>query len=149
MNDNHADALRALFSPAVFGQLELGNKLEAIKLLREETGMSLLEAKNLIDDAETQNQTRRAPGAQGTTALSSAVMDKLMQGNKIEAIKTLRTETGLGLKEAKDAVEQGLLDHPEVKMQYEQISKQGTKSSLLKLAAFLLAAYIAYRLLFA
>jgi ribosomal protein L7/L12 len=146
MNDNHNDALRSLFSPAVAAQIEQGNKLEAIKLLREETGMSLIEAKDLIDSADAQNPALRAPQPQGKIVLSSVVLDKLMQGNKIEAIKTLRDETGLGLKEAKDTVEQGLLDHPEVKMQYDVVSKQGRKSSLLKIAGILLAVYIAYRL---
>ena len=146
MNDDHNDAMRELFSPAVAAAIEQGNKIEAIKLLREETGMSLVEAKDLIDSADAQNPARSIPGAQGTTVLSSAVLDKLMQGNKIEAIKTLRNETGLGLKEAKDMVEQGLLDHPEVKMQYDQINKQGIKGTFVKLAALLAAAYIAYRL---
>jgi hypothetical protein len=33
------------------------------------------------------------------------VMEALQQGNKIEAIKRLREQTGLGLKEAKDVVD--------------------------------------------
>ncbi len=33
------------------------------------------------------------------------VADALRRGNKIEAIKLLRQQTGLGLKEAKDAIE--------------------------------------------
>ena len=146
MKDNHAGALRALFSPAVAAALEQGNKVEAIKLLREETGMSLLEAKELIDGAEAQNPANRIPGAGRQTALSQAVLAQLMQGKKIEAIKVLRSETGLGLKDAKERVEQGLLEHPEVKSQYDEISRQGRKSALWKLAALGAAAYIAYRL---
>lgn len=146
MNDNQADALRALFSPEVFGQLELGNKIEAIKILREETGMSLLEAKELIEGAETQNPAHRAPGTQRQTAISHAVLDQLMQGKKIEAIKVLRSETGMQLKEAKDAVEQALFDHPEVKHQYDEISKQERKSSLFKFVVFCVVVYLAYRL---
>lgn len=37
--------------------------------------------------------------------LPDDVLDALRRGNKIEAIKLLRQKTGLGLKEAKDAVE--------------------------------------------
>lgn len=33
------------------------------------------------------------------------IQDSILKGNKISAIKTLRAETGLGLKEAKDIVE--------------------------------------------
>ena len=36
---------------------------------------------------------------------SQAVIDLVWQGEKIEAIKLLREETGLGLKEAKDIVD--------------------------------------------
>ena len=38
--------------------------------------------------------------------VSLAVIAALQRGNKIEAIKLLRQERGIGLKEAKDAVEQ-------------------------------------------
>ncbi len=37
--------------------------------------------------------------------VSAAVRDLALQGKKIEAIKVLRTETGLGLKDAKDIVD--------------------------------------------
>jgi hypothetical protein len=40
-----------------------------------------------------------------TDPLPPDVLDALARGNKIEAIKLLRGHTGLGLKEAKDAVE--------------------------------------------
>ena len=38
-------------------------------------------------------------------ALPADVLDALLSGNKIEAIKLLRQRTGLGLKEAKDQIE--------------------------------------------
>jgi hypothetical protein len=38
-------------------------------------------------------------------SLPADVLEALRRGNKIEAIKRLREQTGLGLKEAKDAVE--------------------------------------------
>jgi len=37
--------------------------------------------------------------------LPADVIDALRRGNKIEAIKLLRLKTGLGLKEAKDAID--------------------------------------------
>jgi hypothetical protein len=40
-----------------------------------------------------------------TEPLPPEVIDALRQGNKIEAIKRLRTATGLGLAEAKDRIE--------------------------------------------
>lgn len=41
-------------------------------------------------------------------------LDQLTRGSKIEAIKIVRVELGLGLKEAKDMVEDYLDTHPEV-----------------------------------
>jgi hypothetical protein len=46
-----------------------------------------------------------APLATASSGVPSGVLDALRQGNKIEAIKLYRKQTGLGLKEAKDAVE--------------------------------------------
>ena len=44
-----------------------------------------------------------APGGGG--GYSAAVLDLVRSGNKIGAIKQYREETGVGLREAKDAVE--------------------------------------------
>jgi large subunit ribosomal protein L7/L12 len=46
-----------------------------------------------------------AAAAAAGGAMSPAVMGLIQQGNKIGAIKQYRAETGLGLKEAKDAVD--------------------------------------------
>jgi hypothetical protein len=43
--------------------------------------------------------------SQPPASLPADVLDALRRGNKIEAIKRMRDQTGLGLKEAKDAVE--------------------------------------------
>jgi hypothetical protein len=45
--------------------------------------------------------------------LPADVVEALEQGNKIEAIKRMRRQTGLGLKEAKDAVD--AYDHTDAK----------------------------------
>jgi large subunit ribosomal protein L7/L12 len=49
------------------------------------------------------SQRSAAPGTGG--AMSPAVMELVQQGNKIGAIKQYREETGVGLKEAKDAID--------------------------------------------
>jgi len=46
--------------------------------------------------------------------LSLAVIALLQQGRKIEAIKLLREERHIGLKEAKDIVDEYCLQHPEL-----------------------------------
>jgi ribosomal protein L7/L12 len=43
--------------------------------------------------------------AASSGAVSGAVLDLVRQGNKIGAIKQYREETGLGLREAKDAID--------------------------------------------
>ena len=92
-----------------------GNKIEAIKLYRDATGVGLKEAKDAVE--QTGGGTQRIvakldalmkglgvkydPAAGGM----AAVDDAIRAGNTIEAIKLYRTATGAGLKEAKDAVE--------------------------------------------
>ena len=46
---------------------------------------------------------------------SNDVIEAIQANKKILAIKCLRMETGMGLKEAKEAVEQYIYEHPEVK----------------------------------
>lgn len=47
-----------------------------------------------------------------TTNLSASAVGALLKGRKIEAIKIVRKERGIGLKEAKDAVEAYLRRDP-------------------------------------
>jgi len=88
-----------------------GRKIEAIKLLKEGSGIPLEAAKTAVDAMEKL-------GTLGTTTLSittntttlsqqdSAEIQRLIrQGEKIEAIKLIRDRTGLGLKEAKDVAD--------------------------------------------
>ena len=46
-----------------------------------------------------------APPPTGQTGLSPRIQELLASGNKLEAIKQYRAETGLGLAEAKEAIE--------------------------------------------
>jgi hypothetical protein len=46
------------------------------------------------------------------TGLPDKVVDALRRGNKVEAIKLLREQTGVGLKEAKDAVDASGIEGP-------------------------------------
>ncbi len=92
--------------------VESGNKIEAIKLFRELTGAGLKEAKDAVEQMEAhQNFDVSAVriGITGAGDIQSAqmlaVQTLLGMGKKIEAIKVYRQLTGVGLKEAKDAVE--------------------------------------------
>lgn len=88
----------------VLDALGKGQTIEAIKLLRSATGLGLKEAKDLLD-AYQQGAPLSDQLASAIDQLPASVMTALQSGNKIDAIKLLREQTGLGLKEAKDAVE--------------------------------------------
>lgn len=113
------------------------NKIMAIKLVRELTQCGLKEAKDLVEshgsfvvtaDAATQQRIAREarqwqieldPPLDGTTFMSSSTepsgftsgggysLRYLSGPQKIAAIKLVRELTGLGLREAKDLVEEG------------------------------------------
>lgn len=89
---------------AVLAALQRGSTIEAVKLLRKSTGLGMQEAKDLIDRHE---RGRAAPVSIGIprATLAPEVAAAMQAGNKIEAIRLLREKTGMGLKEAKDAIE--------------------------------------------
>ncbi len=89
---------------AVLAALQAGNKVEAIKLLREATGLGLKEAKDAIE-GHGSAQPSHADAAAAPGPLPAPVLAALQRGNKVEAIKLLRELSGLGLKEAKDLVD--------------------------------------------
>ena len=91
-----------------------GNKIAAIKLVRERTGLGLREAKDVVEAAERGERQRIAPAAPAPAAAgdgSNGALDDaelralVAEGQKIQAIKRVREHTGWGLAEAKDYVE--------------------------------------------
>jgi ribosomal protein L7/L12 len=97
---NAEEAIRAL--------LDGGNKIEAIKRVREQTGLGLKEAKDLVDTMErgaavSIHADMPPPVFHGD--LDSEARKLAAAGQKLEAIKLVRQQKNLGLKEAKDYVE--------------------------------------------
>ncbi len=87
-----------------------GQKIEAIKVVRAQTGMGLKEAKEYVEALTRGEQTAMpTPHPVSTTNLTSAdqaeIQSLLERGRKIEAIKIVRARTNMGLKEAKEYVE--------------------------------------------
>jgi ribosomal protein L7/L12 len=87
-----------------------GRKLEAIKLMRESNGLSLAEAKDAVEAIDQHGRaTLGEMGMMSTVRLAQQlgkeVHELVAKGDKIEAIKLVREQTGLGLKEAKELVE--------------------------------------------
>jgi ribosomal protein L7/L12 len=88
--------------PEVLAAWNQGDEIEAIRALRGRTGLGLKEAKAALESGEY--SVAVSPPMHGA-ALPPAVLSAMARGDKIEAIKLTREATGLGLKEAKDAVE--------------------------------------------
>lgn len=77
-----------------------GKLIPAIKLVRQATGVSLKEAKRYVDDMQPELVAAGIPLDTEARALGLLAEDKA-----IPAIKLVREETGLGLKEAKRYVD--------------------------------------------
>jgi ribosomal protein L7/L12 len=104
----------------VVAHLRAGRKIEAIKALREFAYLDLKEGKDLAEEIHrTMNSPALASGAPSTNSvgdqaaaklanpeLLATVVGHLQADRRIEAIKTLRESTGLGLRETIDLVEQ-------------------------------------------
>jgi ribosomal protein L7/L12 len=85
-------------------------KLDAIKLMRDTSGLGLKEAKDAVELME--KLPASAPPPPGLVATirqaqetSEEVQKLVKRGRKIEAIKLIRAQTGMGLREAKDLVD--------------------------------------------
>jgi len=103
---------------AILAEVKGGNKIAAIKLCREASGMGLAEAKDWVEKLET-SPGALLPSAGELAGTLAPVAELLFKGEKIAAIKLYREQVkpGAGLKESKEAVEQleaGLrAQHPE------------------------------------
>lgn len=85
--------------------LQRGNKIEAIRVLREQTQLSLVEAKRAVESGlmpEMNPPTIHMPG------LPTEVAMALTRGDKIKAIKLLRQASGMSLQEAKAIVDEAM-----------------------------------------
>jgi ribosomal protein L7/L12 len=107
-DSNHPDQLKEVVLLA-----RAGKKIEAIKVYRQMTGCGLVEAKTAVENIQAgqlgqtfnQNPTRPQVGASIPSERMAEINQFIRSGQKIEAIKIYRQVTGVGLREAKDAVE--------------------------------------------
>jgi ribosomal protein L7/L12 len=82
--------------------LDAGQKIAAIKAFREATGAGLAEAKEAVEALE---RGGTLPSYHPPEDFEADLLSLLEQGQKVQAIKLYRERAGVGLKEAKDAVE--------------------------------------------
>lgn len=73
------------------------------------------------------------------TSLPPVAVAALHQGRKIEAIKLVRAELGIDLKEAKERVEQYLRTEPAVQASFAQMQGESGRSALWWTAAAICA----------
>ena len=78
-------------------------------------------------------------GAGATPPLSTAAISALHRGNKIEAIKIVREELNIGLKEAKDAVDDYVRSQPALQSSFAAAQSEAKRSALRWLALIVLA----------
>ncbi|MNK67656.1 50S ribosomal protein L7/L12 [compost metagenome] len=108
--------------PEAIAALERGNLIEAIKIVRERTGMDLKSSKEAVERyansgapadwqegdwgrGEAAAETGSGMQGNGPAAVPAAALAALARGQKVEAVRLTREATGLGLAEAKQLVE--------------------------------------------
>jgi ribosomal protein L7/L12 len=86
--------------------LRAGRKIEAIKRYRELTGVGLQEARDAIEALESGRSVTLPPKSSLLRQVNDSEIEaQIRSGHLIDAIKLYREKNGVGLKEAKDAVE--------------------------------------------
>ena len=91
--------------------MKQNQKIAAVKLYREQTGCGLKEAKDAVEALAAGQPIARRSGESVETngvdpnSLEGQVLALMRDQKKIWAIKVYRERTGVGLKQAKDAVE--------------------------------------------
>ena len=92
-----------------------GSKVLAIKLLRDQSGLGLAEAKQLLESADAAGSplaVNRAIPASAELRTELSIHAAMASGNKLEAVKLLKEATGLGLAEAKERIDQAMQGEP-------------------------------------
>ena len=103
-------------SGAILSCIKEGRKLEAIKLLREETGNRIKGSKRYRRKIRGKEQISADPMKMN---MPQEALNKLSEGNKIEAIKIIREHNGSGLKESKEFAEKWIENNPGLQQLYE------------------------------
>ena len=83
------------------------NLIYAIQVYRDATGVSLAEAKEAVEEMARDESTKPPDGVRDydNPVLEGKIKSLLSKNKKIDAIKIYREEYGIGLNEAKNAVE--------------------------------------------
>jgi hypothetical protein len=87
------------------------------------------------------------PSITPESGFSPAVQEAMRRNRKLDAIRLLREEQQIGLKEAKDIIDAHFADYRNLQASRRYAGDSGPGRTVLLLVAFLAAAYGLYRLL--
>jgi ribosomal protein L7/L12 len=103
---------RAALVAEVQALMRAGKVIGAVKLMRERTGLSLADAKAAVDEVDRSGQlpARLGPPTAADQLVAQPDLEAQLRhlkqrGRTIEAIKLLRSRTGISLRAAKQAVD--------------------------------------------
>jgi ribosomal protein L7/L12 len=102
------------FEAQIVSLARQGQLITAVKLYRERTGSGLAEAKAAVEALAAGAPIERKNAEVGPIqpdTLEGHVIALMQARKKIEAVRVYRQQTGVGLKEAKDAVEELAVKH--------------------------------------
>lgn len=97
-------------SPLAMAAAKDGNIIKAIKIVREDTGLGLKQAKELIERELKHDGGSSSSSPHSSMPISALVA--LQNGQRIDAIRHYREHNNIGLKDAKKAVEDYLAKNP-------------------------------------
>jgi ribosomal protein L7/L12 len=128
--------------------LESGNVIEAIKIVRERTGLGLKEAKEAVEAYGNAPDGRTvAARPQGAAGVPPAAVARLEAGDFIGAIRITREALGIGLKDAKETVERHLAGHPETRSRLDAVNASRRKAAFMNLLVAVALGVVIYALL--
>jgi ribosomal protein L7/L12 len=125
--------------------LNAGDKIEAIRIVREATGPGLKEAKDAVEryaPGDAPHQAAQRSPVEGDV-LPVAAVSALANGRMIDAVKIVRQEHRTGLKEAKDVVDRYLAMQPALRGRIEAARAEARRAVLLWVVALALVAALA------
>ncbi len=85
--------------------LDKGEKIMAVKMYLDETGIGLRQSKDKVDAVERFLRGESISANSPQDDITQEVKKLLGAGNVLAAVKYVHTQTGLGLKESKDFVD--------------------------------------------
>lgn len=108
--------------------LQNGQKIEAIKIMHERFGLTLLEAKQVVEQYEYRLIPQQVAQDMPSYALPAEVINELRQGNKLAAIKRLRQLRHIDLASAKHTIDTYLQLNPQATPTNQGIQSKAVSS---------------------